>query len=98
MFLALLDRLGIDPLKEAESYHNARLVSGRHDYGGWFHFVGTLDETTEFKQVGLGDGFSTWLSRADAPRLPGFADQKSLVQLEFHSEAVPWLLDEPEPD
>lgn len=32
-FLALLDQLGIDPRKDAEVYHKARLASGRHDYG-----------------------------------------------------------------
>lgn len=97
-FLALLDRLGIDPHKEAEAYHNARLAPGRHDYGGWFHFVGTLDETKEFAKIDLGAGFTTWLCRADAPRLPSFEGQRSLVQLEFHSDAVPWLLEEPEAD
>jgi hypothetical protein len=42
-FLSLLDQLGIDPCKDAEVYRNARLAPGRHDYGGWYHFIGTLD-------------------------------------------------------
>src|SRR5689334_12462169 len=57
-FLTLLDRLGIDPLKDAEVYHNARLAPGRHDYAGWYHFIGTLDETGDFPPVRLGDGFT----------------------------------------
>ena len=43
-FIALLGQLGIDPLKDAEVHHNARIAPGRHDYGGWYHFIGTLDE------------------------------------------------------
>jgi len=110
-FLALLDTLGIDPRKEAEAYHNGRLAPGAHHYGGWFHFVGTLDVDDAEQVVALGNGFhakavkhvvelgagfTAWMTRADAPRLPaleGFA----LVQLEFCAENVPWLLDEPEP-
>ena len=95
-FLRLLDQLGIDPLKDAEVYHNARLAPGRHDYGGWYHFVGTLDEIGDFPVVQLGDGFTAWVCRASAPRLASFRDGQA-VQLEFNAEAVPWLLDEPEP-
>jgi hypothetical protein len=59
-FLTLLERLGIDPLKDAEVYHNAHLAPGRHDYGGWYHFIGSLDETGDFPPIGLGDGFTAW--------------------------------------
>lgn len=95
-FLALLDQLGVDPGKEAEVYHNARLAPGRHDYAGWYHFVGSLETTGDFPVVTLGDGFTAWMCRAAAPRL---ASLKGLpvVQLEFHAEAVPWLLAESEP-
>ncbi|HEV2546449.1 MAG TPA: hypothetical protein VGU20_03870 [Stellaceae bacterium] len=95
-FFSLLDRLGIDPEKEAEAYHNAQLAPGRHDYGGWYHFVGTLDETGDFPPVDFGDGFTVWMSRAGGPKLASLKGAKT-VQLEFHSDAVPWLLDEPEP-
>lgn len=44
-FLDLLDSLGIDPRKDGEAYHMARHSPGRHLYGGWFHFVGTLELT-----------------------------------------------------
>jgi len=95
-FLTLLDQLGIDPRKEAEVYHNARLAPGRHDYGGWYHFLGTLDETGDFPVVKLGEGFTVWMCRAAAPRLPTLKGLPA-VQVEFHADAVPWLLDEPEP-
>jgi hypothetical protein len=95
-FLALLQQLGIDPHKDAEVYHNGRTASGLHDCGGWFHFVGTLDETGDFPPVSYGDDFTSWMSGAAAPRLSSLNDLPA-VQLEFHAIAVPWLLDEPEP-
>ena len=95
-FVTLLDQLGIDPEKEAEAYRNAQLAPGRHDYGGWYHFIGALEETGDFPPVDFGDGFTVWMSRAGGPKLASLKGA-STVQLEFHSDAVPWLLDEPEP-
>ncbi|MEQ1520549.1 MAG: hypothetical protein ABL936_04685 [Aestuariivirga sp.] len=95
-FLALLDQLGIDPVKDGEVYHTARLSPGRHLYGGWFHFVGTLDMDGDFPPVYLEECFSVWLSHASAPRLVTLENLPA-VQLEFSAEAVPWLLSEPEP-
>jgi hypothetical protein len=94
-FLTFLDQFGIDPLKDAEVYHNARLAPGRHDYGGWYHFIGALEEAGDFPFVDLGDGFTAWMRRASAPRLQSL-ESASVVQIEFHAETVPWLLDEPE--
>jgi hypothetical protein len=91
----LLDKLGVDPRKDAEVFHYARLAPGRHDYGGWYHFVGTLDQTGDFPPVDLGDGFSVWMQHASTPRLPSL-DGMQVVQVEFNAKAVPWLLDEPE--
>jgi hypothetical protein len=96
-FIALLDQLGIDPNKDAEVYHNARTAPGRHDYGGWYHFIGALDEMGDSPSVKLGPDFSVWMCPASAPRLPSL-EGKQVVQLEFHAEAVPWRLDEPEMD
>lgn len=95
-FLRLLDQLGINPLKDGEVYHNGLLAPGRHDYCGWYHFIGTLVETGDFPVVQLGEGFTVWMCHASAPRLESLKDT-SAVQLEFHAETVPWLLDEPEP-
>ena len=95
-FLTVLSDLGIDPEKEAEVYRNACLAPGRHDYGGWYHFVGTLDEIGDFPPVDFGGGFAAWMCRSSAFRLPSLRAM-NVVQLEFHSDAVPWLLDEPEP-
>jgi|SRR5579864_6172558 len=94
-FHALLDQLGIDPKKDGEVYHNGQLAPGRHDYAGWYHFIGTLDETGDFPEVGFGTGFNAWMCQASAPRLPSLKGLP-VVQLEFHCEFVPWLLNEPE--
>jgi hypothetical protein len=94
-FLTLLESLGIDYRKDGEVYHNARLASGRHDYGGWYHFVGSLHVTGDFPVVTLGDGFSAWLLRKSAPELPALRGL-SLVEVDFHAENVPWALNEPE--
>jgi hypothetical protein len=94
-FLQLLESLGIDPHKDGEAYHNGQLAPGRHAYGGWFHFVGSLDRTGDFAAVDFGDGFSAWLCSRSAPALEALRGQP-LVQLEFHAENVPWGLAEPE--
>ena len=95
-FLALLEQLGIDPAKDAEVYYIGRQAPGRYRYGGWFHFIGTLEETGDFPMVELEPGFSAFLCRAAFPRLPSLKE-KPAVQLEFLADAVPWLLDGPEP-
>ena len=95
-FLAFLATLGVDPLKDAAAYHNARLAPGRHDYGGWYHFVGKLTVDGDFEVVDFGNGFTACLCAATAPRLETL-EGLPVVQLEFHSEAVPWMLSEPEP-
>ena len=95
-FLALLNELGIDPRKDAEVHHNARLAPGRHDYGGWYHFVGTLDQNGEVPPVDLGGNVTVWMSHdAGAPRLLGLKGME-VVEVNFRSGAVPWQLDEPE--
>jgi len=96
-FLTLLDQLGIDPRKDGEAYHIARLSPGRHGYGGWFHFVGTLHETGDFPPIYLNKDFYVWMSSASAPRLASL-ENLSVVQLEFHTDSVPWVLSEPELD
>jgi hypothetical protein len=96
-FLTLLDSLGIHPAKDGEVYHNGRLSPGIHHYGGWFHFVGTLDVTGDFPPVQFAEGFSVYLCSKSAPCLPALKDLP-LVQVEFTASAVPWRLNELEPD
>ena len=92
-FLSFLDTVGIDSCKDGEVYHNAQLSLGRHDYGGWFHFVGTLDKTGDFPVIELAEGFDAWLCRKGAPALREL-DGLPLVQVEFHAHRVPWVLPE----
>ena len=94
-FVSLLQSLGIDPHKDGEVYHNARLAPGRHDYGGWYHFVGSLERTGDFAPVDFGGGFTVWLCEHHSPALRGLKDL-SLVELHFHADNVPWVLAEPE--
>ena len=77
VFRSLLESLGIDPRKDAEVYHNARIAPGRHDYGGWFHFIGTLEKDGDFPLVEMAEGFYVWLRRAGAPTLSSLRDTRS---------------------
>jgi hypothetical protein len=90
----LLNDWGIDSCKDGEVYHNARLESGLHDYGGWFHFIGKLERTGDFPVVELSPGFTAWLLKASAPPLDVFHGLP-LVEVQFHAERVPWVLAEP---
>ena len=40
----------------------------------------------------------TWALSASAPRRPRAFEGQPIVTLDFHAEAVPWVLDEPEID
>ena len=87
--LALFDRLGITYNREAESYHNGRLESGLHSYGGWFHFVGTIEEgENNFERIG--EHFSICLSSHTA-LIPRVFGEQPVVQLEFETE-VAWVI------
>jgi len=104
--LALFEKLGIPHDREVEIYHMARLTSGRHFYGGWFHFVGSIVSGSDAaKQIAentwqpdlekTSDSFSLgFSSRIELIREP--FKSLPLVQLEFTAE-VPWILDQAEP-
>jgi hypothetical protein len=94
-FIALLESLGIDPVKDGEVYHTCRMSPGKHLYGGWYHFVGALNETGDFPMVQYSDDFDVSLCRKSAPSLPALQEME-LVQLEFVARAVPWGLNEAE--
>jgi len=99
--LSLFTQLAIDSQHEAEIYHMGRLGSGRHLYGGWFHFVGTI--ASEGDTIGpfdmeQEDDLPFRLFFTNKPNLleESFVG-KPVVQLEFVAH-VPWLLGSPEPD
>jgi hypothetical protein len=96
-FVSLLDSLGIDPRKDGEVFHSGCLAPGKHVYGGWFHFVGSLHKTGDFPVVPMSGSLDAWMLHASAPPIESLKGMP-LVQIEFHATAVPWVLDEPEAD
>jgi hypothetical protein len=94
-FVEFLESLGIDPAKEAEAYHTGRLASGRHHYGGWYHFIGILEISGDFAPVDFGDGFTSWMRAAVAPRLESLLTAR-VIELEFSTDRAPWVLNETE--
>lgn len=94
-FVSFLQSLGIDPCKDGEVHHFVRLGPGRHFYGGWFHFVGTLERSGDFPRVPMSDDFEVWLTGKGAPPLDSLKGLP-LVGVEFQATAVPWVLDEEE--
>jgi hypothetical protein len=94
-FIAFLESLGVDPRKDGGVYHNARIAHNCHYYGGWFHFVGELDKPGDFPNVNFTENFSASLCPASAPHLASL-DGHGLVQIDFHADNVPWVLDDPE--
>jgi hypothetical protein len=96
-FRALLDRLGIPFDREAEVYHNARLESGLHSYGAWYHFVGRIlfGEREASPRVAFGTFAVSFQSRP-ALLAKEFAG-RAIVQMNLDAE-VPWLSAVPEAD
>ncbi len=100
--LDILDRLGVDHRKEAEIYYGGPIGGGRHVYGGWFHFVGSVESGEDAWAPGgmlrvehCDDSFEIGFSRSLA-LVPDAFRGGPLVQLEFQAK-VPWVLDLPEP-
>ena len=95
-FVSFLRSLGVDPSKEGEAYHMAQVAPGKHHYGGWYHFVGDLEKTGDFPMIEAAPGFKYFLCRAHAPHLKPL-DGLNLVEVGFEAEAVPWVINEIEP-
>lgn len=92
----LFDQLGINYKRDAEIYHTARLESGLHLYGGWFHFVGSILKQPD-GPAKVNERFTIDFLVDRALAAKPFEDQ-SLVQVEITAEA-PWVLkDEKELD
>jgi hypothetical protein len=105
-FLALLDRLGIDPLKEGEAVHYGGVPPGLHAYGGWFYFIGSL--LTPGERLVEVKGGSFWVPAAHkteergffyyvgtlTPQPPPSFLGKPVLALEFETR-LPWVLAEP---
>jgi hypothetical protein len=104
--LELFEKLGISANREVEVYHMGRLSSGRHLYGGWFHFVGSILSGADAAREVAENLWRPDLEPADENFSMGFTSHLALVrepfvglalvQLEFTAE-VPWVLPSPEP-
>ena len=104
--LAIFERLGIDPRKESEIWHTHRDESGLHHYGGFFHFVGSIESGEDakrmvnrvgtFKLEPIGEHFEYGFT-SDAALIPASFAGKEVAQLEFQTK-VAWVLDEKESD
>ena len=104
--LAIFDRLGIDYRKESEIWHTHRDESGLHHYGGFFHFVGSIqggedakrmvNEVGTFELESVGESFEFGFT-SDAALIPESFAGKGVAQLEFQTK-VGWVLNEKEPD
>ena len=90
-FHSLLDRLGIDALKEGEAVHYGPESSDRHVYGGWFYFVGTIAVAGK-RQIGK-DAFNYWIGTS-FPEPPTPFQGQPVLALEFMTQ-LPWVLPEP---
>ena len=106
----ILGQLGISPPWEVEVYEAGRTPPGLYRYGGWFHFVGTIESGGDaWRRVGKG---SAVCKVADFEPLSetlsiGFHTDVALVrkpfaglplvQLEITAEP-PWVISAAEPD
>jgi len=104
--LAIFERLGIDPCKESEIWHTHRDELGLHYYGGFFHFVGSIESGEDAKRMvngvsafelePMGENFEFGFT-SDAALIPKSFAGKEVAQLEFQTKVV-WVLDGEEPD
>ena len=94
--MSLFGQLGINHKRDAEIYHTARLESGLHLYGGWFHFIGSILKQPN-GPANVVEHFTIDFLPSRALAAKSFEDQP-LVQVEITAE-VPWVLEnEKEPD
>lgn len=104
--LALFEALGIPPDREVEVCHFGRLAPGKHQYGGWFHFVGSIlsgadarrqrtEKVWEFELEDISDNFSLGFTSFVVLVREPFKGLP-LIQLEFTAK-VPWVLPTTEP-
>lgn len=104
--LKLFDQLGIAPNREAEIYHMARLECGKHSYGGWFHFVGSILSGADAAKQIAENLWQPDLEAASEFFDLGFSARSQLVrepykglplvQFEF-TVKIPWIISAEEP-
>ena len=94
--LELFAELGVDCRRDAEIYHQAKLESGLHLYGGWFHFIGKIAKQP-LGPAQISESFTVDFIPAKSLAAASFADEP-LVQVEITAQ-LPWIVkEEQEPD
>ena len=90
--------LGIDANKEGEVWSGRSQKPGHHSYGGWFHFIGQLGGEEEASQtIAFGPSLEATLRRAHAPTILSLPHSE-MVEVDFFTRDIPWMLDEADPD
>jgi hypothetical protein len=99
--LAIFEQLGIDRTKEAETWRRYRDKSGLHHYGGFFHFVGSIESGKDaieiVNEVGTFDlektrNYFEYGFTSNVHLLPESFAGKEVVQLEFQTR-VSWVIE-----
>ncbi|MHB9092043.1 MAG: hypothetical protein ACYC7H_11555 [Chloroflexota bacterium] len=80
----LFEMLGINRSCEAEVYESGPTEQGERRYGGWFHFIGTVEGGREATQSYAGGRFVFWFIERSSLLRPSFAGYP-VVQLEFET-------------
>ena len=91
-FRALLETLGIDPDKEAETIENGPLENGLHHYEGWFHFVGEVVVAGGNNVHAADSPYFEYFVGTTGAGSPGFRG-KEYVAIEFMTH-LKWVLEE----
>jgi hypothetical protein len=90
-FLALLDQLGIDSMKEGEIYECGPSEDGKRLYGGWLFFTGQLIERGEYHV--RQDRMEFWVDSGRQLPRPNGDFGLDLLALNF-TMTIPWVLSE----
>ena len=90
-FLALLNQVGVDPMKELEAFdYDFGVEKAGHLYGGWFVFCGQLVEGIDWRPERRSGLFTYWFTNSfPSSQLPNV----SLCAIEFCVE-LPWVIPE----
>jgi hypothetical protein len=84
VFRELLDRLGIEPNKEAEVVADGPLKNGLYHYGGWFFLVGVVTAGEHISEVCDSPYFSFFFTRV-APCPKEFRGVEPRIAIEFEA-------------
>ena len=105
VFRELTEKLGIDHHKAAEIHEWCDFNDSQLDYGGWFHFLGSIQagatlatsssSVEQWPWYKLTGDFKIIIDTRKDLAFPEF-DGHPLVRLEFHARE-PWVLPEPYP-